>query len=105
MTSATGRRLSKLESALPPREAVLAWLVEAQQFPSLVDHARSIAELPVEAAPLSVIGQRVETSVRASMKGQPFEAIREAVRRGIGDGAFLFSSCCRSTARPSRSPR
>ena len=91
MTSAADRRLAKLESALSPREAVLAWLVEAQQFPSLVDHARSIAELPVEAAPLSVIGQRVETSVRASMKGQPFEAIREAVRRAIGDGAFLFS--------------
>lgn len=91
MTSATDRRLAKLESALSSTEAVLAWLVEAQQFASLVDHARSIAELPVEAAPLSVIGQRVEASVRASMKGQPYEAIREAVRRAVGDGAFLFS--------------
>ena len=35
MTTAAGRRLTKLEGALHPREAVLAWLVEAQQFPSV----------------------------------------------------------------------
>jgi hypothetical protein len=91
MTSAAGRRLAKLEGALAPREAVLAWLVDAQQFPSLADHARSIAELPVEAAPLSVIGERVEASVRASMKGQPHDAVLDAVRRAIGDGVFLFA--------------
>jgi hypothetical protein len=91
MTSAAARRLAKLEGALPPREAVLAWLVEAQQFPSVEDHARAIARLPVEAAPLSVIGDRIEASVRASMKGQPHDAVRDAVRRGVGDGAFLFS--------------
>lgn len=91
MTSTTDRRLARLEGALAPREAVLAWLAEAQQFPSLTDHARSIAALPVEAAPLSVIGERVETSVRASMKGQPPEAVQDAVRRAIGDGVFLFT--------------
>ena len=91
MTTVADRRLAKLESSLSPREAVLAWLVEAQQFPTMEDHARSIAELPVEAAPLSVIGQRVEASVRASMKGQPQDDVRDAVRRAVGDGAFLFT--------------
>jgi len=91
MTAATGRRLAKLEGALHPREAVLAWLVEAQQFPSLVDHARSIAELPVEAAPLSVIGERVEAAVRDAMRGQPRDAVDAAVRRAVGDGVFLFT--------------
>ncbi len=91
MTAASGRRLAKLEGALHPREAVLAWLVEAQQFPSLEDHARSIAELPVEAAPLSVIGDRVEAAVRQDMKGQPRDAIETAVRRAVGDGVFLFT--------------
>jgi hypothetical protein len=42
MTTATNRRLTKLEGALMPREAVLAWLVEAHRFPSLIDHVRSI---------------------------------------------------------------
>ena len=91
MTTAAGRRLTKLEGALMPREAVLAWLVEAHQFPSLVEHARSIAELPVEAAPLSVIGARVEAAVRASLTGQPRDAVWEAVRRAVGDGVFLFT--------------
>jgi hypothetical protein len=91
MTTAAGRRVAKLEGALMPREAVLAWLVEAQQYPSLVDHARSIVELPVEAAPLSVIGDRVEAAVRASMQGQPRDAVWEAVRRSVGDGVFLFT--------------
>jgi hypothetical protein len=91
MTTATSRRVAKLEGALCPREAVLAWLVEAQQFPSLEDHVRSIAGLPVESAPLSVIGARVEAAVRASMTGQPRDAVWEAVRRAVGDGVFLFT--------------
>jgi len=91
MTTTAGRRLTKLEGALAPREAVLAWLVEAQQYPTLVDHVRSIAELPVEAAPLSVIGARVEAAVRASMTGQSRDVVWEAVRRAVGDGVFLFS--------------
>jgi hypothetical protein len=91
MTSATGRRLAKLEGALMPREAVLAWLVEAQQYPSLVDHVRSIAVLPVEAAPLSVISERVEAAVRNDMRGRPRAAIETAVRRAIRDGVFLFT--------------
>jgi hypothetical protein len=91
MTTAAGRRVAKLEGALHPREAVLAWLVEAQQYPSLVDHVRSIVELPVEAAPLSVIGDRVEAAVRADMRGQPREALEAAVRRALRDGVFLFT--------------
>jgi hypothetical protein len=91
MTTAADRRLAKLERAMSPGEAVLAWLVEAQQFPSLEDHVRAIAALPVEAAPLSVIGERIEAAVRASLKGQPPDTVRDAVRRAIGDGAFLFS--------------
>ena len=90
MTSAADRRLAKLEHALSPTEAVLAWLADAQQFASSTDHARAIAALPVEAAPLSVIGLRIETSVRASLKGQPQDVVWEKVRRGVGDGAFLF---------------
>ena len=91
MTTSACHRLAKLEGALPPREAVLAWLVEAQQLPSVLDHARSIALLPVEAAPLSVIGARVDAAVRASMKGQPRDDIWDAVRRSVGDAAFLFA--------------
>jgi len=90
MTTAAGRRLAKLESALLPREAVLAWLVDAQQSPGLVDHVRSIAELPVEAAPLSVIGERVDAAVREALKGQRRDDVETAARRAQGDAVFLF---------------
>jgi hypothetical protein len=83
--------VAKLEGALHPREAVLAWLVEAQQYPSLVDHVRSIVNLPVETAPLSVIGDRVEAAVRQDMKAQARNAIDTAVRRAVGDAVFLFT--------------
>jgi hypothetical protein len=91
MTSATTRRVAKLEGALQPREAVLAWLAEAQQFPGIVDHARSIADLPVEAAPLSVISARVVGAVREASKGQAREDVERAARRAEGDAVFLFS--------------
>jgi hypothetical protein len=91
MTSTASRRMAKLEGALRPREAVFAWLVEAQQYPSLEDHVRSIVDLPVEAAPLSVIGDRVEAAVRQDMKGQARDAIEAAARRAVGDAVFLFT--------------
>ena len=90
MTSAAGRRVAKLEGSLQPREAVLAWLAEAQQFPSITDHARAIADQPVEAAPLSVIGARVVAAVRAELKGHPHEAVERAALRAQGDAVFLF---------------
>jgi len=90
MTSAAGRRVTKLEGALLPREAVLAWLAEAQQFASIVDHARAIADLPVEAAPLSVIGARVVAAVRAERKGRPCDEVERAALRAQGDAVCLF---------------
>jgi len=90
MSSVAARRLAKVEGALGPREAVLAWLAEAQQFPNIVAQARSIADQPVEAAPLSVIGARVVASVREAMKGQPRADIERVALRRQGDAVFLF---------------
>jgi hypothetical protein len=91
MTSAAARRVAKVEGALQPREAVLAWLADAQQFPTIEDQARSIADLPVEAAPLSVISARVVTAVRETMKGRPRDDVERAARQAEGDAVFLFS--------------
>ncbi len=90
MSSVAGRRLAKLEGALAPRDAVLHWLAEAQQFPSIADHARTIAVGPVDAAPLSVIGARVVAAVRADMRGQRREDVERAAYRAQGDAVFLF---------------
>jgi len=86
----TERRLAKVETSLPPKEAVLHWLAEAQQFASLVDYVRSIIDLPVSAAPLTRIGDSVEAAVRSAFKGEPRQAVESAVRRAVGDAVFLF---------------
>jgi hypothetical protein len=90
MTSAGGRRLAKLEGALPPREAVLAWLVEAQLLSGLDERARRVVELPIEAAPLSVIARQVEAAARDAMKGRPRDAVEAAVHGAVRDAMFLF---------------
>ena len=90
MTSTAGRRVAKLEGALQPREAVLAWLAEAQRAPGLVVHVQSFLDLPVEAAPLSVIGARVVAAVREARKGQPRDRVEAAALRAQGDAVFLF---------------
>jgi hypothetical protein len=89
--TAAERRLSKLEGALRPREAVLAWLAEAQQFTTITDYGRRVAELPIEAAPLSVIGRRVDAAVRQDMKGQPRQSVEDAVYRSTGDAIYLYA--------------
>jgi hypothetical protein len=91
MTSATGRRLAKLEATLHRREAVLHWLAEAQSYPGVVEYLRSqIVGQPVEAAPISVITSRVVAAVRAERKGQPRDEIERAALRAQGDAVFLF---------------
>jgi len=91
MTSATGRRVAKLEGTLHPREAVLHWLVEAQSYPGVVEYLRSqIVGHPVEAAPISVITGRVGAAVRAERKSQPRGEIDKAVHQAQGDAVFLF---------------
>ncbi len=89
MSSAADRRLAKLEASLTPQAAVLAWLAEVEGMTS-VDLARAIAEAPVEAAPLSVIGARVVAAVRLERKGQGRDEIERAALRAQGDAVFLF---------------
>jgi len=91
MTTAAGRRLAKLEGALRPREAVLARLAEAQQFTTITDYSRRVAELPIEAAPLSVIGRRVDAAVRQDMKGQPRRSVEDAVYRSTSDAIYVYT--------------
>jgi hypothetical protein len=90
MTSAAHRRLTKLEGALRPREAVLAWLAEVQELTDIYDYGRHVAEAPIDDAPMSVIARRVDAAVREDLKGKPRAAIEDAVYRATGDALFLF---------------
>jgi hypothetical protein len=90
VSAIAARRVAKLEGSLGPQEAVLSWLADAQQFPTIEAQARSIADHPVEAAPLTVIASRVVAAVRAERKGQPRDEIERAALRAQGDAVFLF---------------
>jgi len=90
MTSAADRRLAKLEGSLRPREAVLAWLADAQRYATINEYGRWIAAVPLEAAPLSVIARQVDAAIRQDMRGQAATAVEDAVHRAIRDAVFLF---------------
>ena len=66
-----GPRLAKLEASRTPTEIVLAWLAEAQAYPTLPEYVASLADAPKEAWPLGRIAAQVETAVRASARGRP----------------------------------
>jgi hypothetical protein len=86
----TPRRVVALESSLDPREFVFHVIAEAREYANLEAYARSLVDVPVEAAPLSRLGAHAETSVRARMKGQPREKVDAAVRRAVGDAVFRY---------------
>jgi hypothetical protein len=81
-------RLARLEATTTPRDAVLAWLAEAQQFPTLPDYLAALRDAPREAWPLVRLAGQVETAVRARVKGTP-QQVWGAVRRAVGDACFL----------------
>lgn len=84
------RRLARLEGTLGPREAVLAWLSDAQRFDGLPDLARSIIDTPTADTPLSRICAQTESGVRGAMRAESYEVVERAVRRSVGDAIFLY---------------
>jgi len=84
------RRLAKLEGSLSPKQAVLAWLAEAQEYGALPDYVRTILDVPVSEAPLTKIGERVEASARGSSKGRSRDELKSATHRAVGDAVFLY---------------
>ena len=83
------RRLTRLEGALPPKAATLLWLAEAHQFGSLPAYVDWLIDQPISAAPLERVPKQAETAVRSVMRGEPREAVDQAVRQAVRDGVFL----------------
>ena len=82
-------RIARLEAGTTPRDAVLAWLEEAQAYPTLPAYLAAIRDAPREAWPLHRMARQVEAAVRSTAKGTPQE-VWQAVRRAVGDAFFLF---------------
>lgn len=84
------RRVAAVESSLDPVEIVLRVIGEGQEHPSLDAYARAIAEVPVEAAPMSRIAFEVDASVRRASKGRTANEVERAARRAVGDAVFRY---------------
>ncbi len=84
------RRLSKIESSLTPKQAVLLWMEEAHQHDSLFQYVASIKDGPDNAWPLYRLSEQAEASTRANMKGQPRGDVERAVRLAVRESYFLF---------------
>jgi hypothetical protein len=84
------QRVAAVEASLGPLDVVLKVLAEAQEYASLEAYARGNAEVRVESAPMTRIGNQTEASVRSAMKGKPRHEVDRAVRREVGDAIFRY---------------
>jgi hypothetical protein len=82
-------RVDKLEGALSPRAATLAWLHEAHAFGSIDAYADSPADQPVSAYPLDCVPARAAAAAAAAARGQPREVVAETRRKAGRDAVFL----------------
>jgi hypothetical protein len=84
------RRLAKVAGSLSPKEAALVWLREARDAGSLRAYVDSLQHAPDTSYPLIRLGDQMEASVRASMRGKPDSEVWHAVRMAVRDAGFLY---------------
>ncbi len=88
--SYTKRRISGIQAALTPKQAVILWMGEAQRFPGLAECARFLLGQPLSAYPLDRLPAQVTRAVREAMKGHPRREVEIAVVQAVRDVQFLF---------------
>ena len=58
------RRLDKIERSLTPKQAVILWLQEIQQYRNGWEYARFLASQPESAAPIYKITKQINQTIR-----------------------------------------
>jgi hypothetical protein len=90
MSSTGYRRLEKIAQALSPQQAVLLWMAEAHQYPTLAAYMDALKDAPITQYPMMHLPDQVEQAVRTARKGAKPEVITRAVRQAVREVAFLF---------------
>ena len=88
--STQARRLDRLEQALTSREAVLAWLDEAHEYPDLDGYVRSTVDLDPAEMPLPRILARVKAAANNRHHDETALVRARRVRTAIRDAVFLY---------------
>jgi len=82
-------RLDKIEQRLTPKQAVILWLQEIQQYRNVEEYLQFLRGQPESARPLYKITKQISQTTRDSLKGQPQQAVENAVHRAGRDACFL----------------
>jgi hypothetical protein len=90
MSRAGDRRLEKIAQALSPQEAVLLWMAEARQYPTVAAYMDSLKDAPDTKYPMMRLPDQVAQAVRTARKGEKSEVITRAERKAVREVAFLF---------------
>jgi hypothetical protein len=90
VSSATEKRLDKIEASLTPQAAFLVWLAEAHEHPTMTAHATALKDAPDTSFPLYRLPDQVEQAVRLAHKGEKPEVINRAERRAVKDVVLLY---------------
>jgi hypothetical protein len=90
MSGTTDRRLDKIADQLTPQQAVLLWMQEAHQHPTISEYMDSLRDAPDTKYPMMHLPPQVEQAVRAARKGEKPEVITRAVRQAVREVGFLF---------------
>ena len=83
-------RLDKVEKMLTPKQAVVLWLQEIQQYRNAWEYVQFLRGQPESAAPIYRITKQIGETIRESMKGRPRDIVDNAVNRGVRDVCFLI---------------
>jgi hypothetical protein len=83
------KRLDKIERLLTPKQAVVLWLQEIQQYRNAEEYAQFLRGQPESARPLYKISKQISEVIHDSMKGQPQQVVENTVHRAGRDVCFL----------------
>ncbi len=84
------KRMDKIAGSLTPKQAVVLWLREVQQYGNPYDYIQAMRGLPESARPIPTIADQVERAVREDLKGRKDWFVEAAVRRAVRDVVFLL---------------
>ena len=86
----TEKRLNKITKSLTPKQTVVLWLQETEQYRNPEEYTRFLRSRPESEAPITKLTEQVDEGLRLAMKGRPKEVVDAAVRQAVKDVVFLL---------------
>ena len=84
------KRLTRIETSLSPKQAVLLWLRQEHHGRTSMEYLRDMFQQPPSARPRARVETQVVDAIRAAMKGQEAARIHQAMRQGQMYADFLI---------------